>query len=514
MTQSSALDCACSFALGMALCQRSNSSPTPFSCPIVIYNQILEHSQQGITAGAVLHLARIEEEGTIQAPAKRFRVSFRLRTVYSLAFAAAALASLTGCGNTYRPVVTAINPVGPASQPQKYVVTISNPGQGLPGLLTIVDFSGDTVLITANVGVDPYYLILNAAGTTGYTLNGNGTVNSFDVSNQLQTRDIIQTTLLSGAAPNSIFPDVTSTFITQTYAGTPGASPTVAELKGAPPALSQELPVSPGFTPVYIAGFSGAPRAYLINQNTAGGNGQVAAIEIASGTTAHSTISSTIPVGINPVYGVMTGDGKRAFILNQGDGTVSVINAQSNQLDAVPAPAANPVPVGVSPVWADLAPTRNELVVANAGTGTSPGSVSIINIPLCSAAALPGNPNCDPNNPIDANGFGQVLANVPVGVNPRMVAVLQDGSRAYVVNQADSTVSVVNLMTNTVTATIPVPATPHPNFIAAINGTPTGKVYVTSPESTSMTVIRTDTDAVSTTVPLQGKGIMVRAQQP
>jgi YVTN family beta-propeller protein len=210
----------------------------------------------------------------------------------------------------------------------------------------------------------------------------------------------------------------------------------------------------------------------------------------------------------------MTSDGKRAFILNQDDGTVSVINAQANQLDAVPSPAVNPVPVGTAPIWADLVTTKNELVVANAGNGTAKGSVSIINIPLCSAAALPGNPNCDATNPIDANGFGQVLATVPVGINPRMVAVLQDGSRAYVVNQGDSTVSVVNLTTNTVTATIPVPATTHPNFIAAINGTPTGKVYVTSPETSNMTIIRTDTDLVETTIPLQGKGVQVRAQLP
>ena len=72
----------------------------------------------------------------------------------------------------------------------------------------------------------------------------------------------------------------------------------------------------------------------------------------------------------------------------------------------------------------------------------------------------------------------------------------------------------VNLTTNTVTATIPVPATVHPNFIAVINGTPTGKVYVTSPDSDHMTIIRTDTDVVETTIPLQGKGVMVRAQLP
>jgi YVTN family beta-propeller protein len=55
-----------------------------------------------------------------------------------------------------------------------------------------------------------------------------------------------------------------------------------------------------------------------------------------------------------------------------------------------------------------------------------------------------------------------------------------------------------------------VPATVHPTFIAATTGTPTGKVYVTSPESKTMTVIRTDTDAVDTTIPLQGFGVQVR----
>lgn len=435
----------------------------------------------------------------------RSRIRFQaIKAIGIAVLGASTLATISGCGNTYRAVVTAINPVGPASQPQRYAVVISDPGNGLPGLVTIVDFSGDTVLITANVGVAPYYFMMNAGGNTGYTLNGDGTMTSFDISTQLQTRDVIQTTLLNGASPNSIFVDATSTFITEA-----GSRNAVAQLKGAPPALNQELPIASGFKPVYIAGYSGAARQYVISQSTAGGSGQVAAID-----TSSNTISSTISVGKTPVYGVMTSDGKRAFILNQDDGTVSVINAQANQLDAVPSPAVNPVPVGTAPIWADLVTTKNELVVANAGNGTAKGSVSIINIPLCSAAALPGNPNCDATNPIDANGFGQVLATVPVGINPRMVAVLQDGSRAYVVNQGDSTVSVVNLTTNTVTATIPVPATTHPNFIAAINGTPTGKVYVTSPETSNMTIIRTDTDLVETTIPLQGKGVQVRAQLP
>jgi hypothetical protein len=153
------------------------------------------------------------------------------------------LLAVAGCGNNYRPVITAINPVGPASQPTKYAVAISDPNLGdpngtLPGLVTFVDFSGDTVLITANIGVKPYYLILGGSGSTGITLNQDGTVNSFGISTSLLSSAVQQTTLLqnpTGAPlPSSIFPQGTYTYITQ-----PGRA-SVAELSGSPLTLRQE----------------------------------------------------------------------------------------------------------------------------------------------------------------------------------------------------------------------------------------------------------------------------------
>jgi len=549
-----------------------------------------------------LHLARIEAAGNTQSRPRRRAVrsvAQALRSASGLALAAAILVSVTGCGNTYRPVVSAINPVGPAAQPQKFAVvisttgtatanttatfssgassitvssvtgivsgqlvtgagiaagtTVSGPPSGTtvnlslpttsaesntpvvftnptPGLVTFVDFSGDTVLITAQIGVNPYYLILNSGGTTGYTLNSDHTLTTFDVDTQLLQSNILQTTLLPGAAPVSIFPEGTNTYVTD-----PGLN-VVSQFTGQPLNLQQQLSVNPAFTPIYVTGIASAPRVYAISQRKGGGLGQVSTIE----TTSNTVDPNPIPVGQNPVYGVMTNDAKRAFILNQGEGTMSVINAQTNLLDTVPAGATNPIKVGTSPLWADFAPTRNEMVVANAGDGVNPGSLSIISTPLCSAAAQPNNPNCDPNNPVDAVGFGTVLATVPVGVNPVMVGVLQDGTRAYVVNSGNPklpcagagvtgpstgcSVSVINLTTNTVTATIPLPLSPvnagspvlngHPNYIAVTTGTPTGKVYGTSPESNFMTVIRTDTDAVDTTIPLQGNGVSVRVTQP
>jgi YVTN family beta-propeller protein len=465
----------------------------------VIYNQTLSIANTSTTAGAVLHSAIIESKANTQPHGQRPTRSVA-RSAFRFALAVAASASLVGCGNTYRPVVTAINPVGPAGQPQKFAVAISSTGPSTPGLATFVDFSGDSVLITAPIGVDPYYLVLNSGGTTGYVLNRDTTVNTFDISTQLLSSQVQQTTLLSGANPVSIFPAGTDTYISE-----PGRS-AVADLAGSPPVLKQEFGVA---NPTYVVGIANAPRVYALGSDTSG-NGQASTLE----TVTDTIDQALIPIGKNPVYGVMTADSKRAFIMNQGDGTVSVINSQTNLLDTIPATGKNFIPVGTSPLWADFAPTRNELVVANAGDGTTPGSVTIISIPLCSVTSLPTNPNCDLNNPVDAIGFGTVLATVPVGINPQMVGVLQDGTRAYVVNQVDSTVSVVNLTSNTVTAVIPVPATVHPNYIAVTTGTPTGKVYVTSPETNNMTIIRTDIDSIDTVVPLQGKGMAVRVTAP
>jgi DNA-binding beta-propeller fold protein YncE len=514
---------------------------------------------------------------------------------------------LVGCGNTYRPVVATIGVVGPAGQPQKYAVVISTPtppgapcpGAGQPtsnGLMTMVDFSGDTVLVTAQLGVNPYYLYLNSVGTVGYTLNCDQSLNTFPLTTTLIASQILHSTLPTGSSPVSIVATQQSEYVAD-----PGVN-AILQLYSTPPALKQTVPITSGYSPIYVVSQGNPARIYALSQATNGGPGEAVAIE-----TTGNTISATLPVGSGPVYGVMTADTRRVFVLNQTDGTVSVINSQTNMLDrfgpsitgfsiagnvvtftaqntlqagtsvtisgltaatylngqtltVLPAGLSSTqfeaafthanvastadsgtaiitdstIPVGVRPVWADFAPGLNELVVANEGTGTTPGSVSLINIPLCSATALPTNPNCDTTNPIDASVFGQTLATVPVGINPIMVTVLSDNTRAYVANAGTGTlpcsgtispvfaggvqtaeactVSVVNLNTDTVTTTIPING--HPVYIASSNSTPKGKVYVVCKDSQVMTIIRTDTDALYTTVPLQGYGVSVRTSAP
>jgi DNA-binding beta-propeller fold protein YncE len=431
---------------------------------------------------------------------------------------------LAGCGAQYRPVVSAINPVGPASQPTKYAIAISNPGASSPGLLTIVDFAGDTVLTTPQILSNPNYLALGSGGSQGYVINASGSLNEFGASNPtaLISSDVSQSTLSAGGSPVSITPATLASTGTTVFVPEPGLSQ-VAALSSTG-SLQQNIAVPNN--PVYVVAVDGARRAYAISQ----GGGTVSSIEA-----GNLAVSRTIAVGSNPVYGVMTSDGTRAFILNQGSGTVSVINVINNGQDmAMPTIPASGT-LGQNPVWADLSPVTSELVVLNAGDGVHAGSLSIISIPLCSAIAQASNPNCNFANPVDAVGFGSVVATVPVGINPTMVSVLQDGTKAYVANAGNATagvegsVSVVNLASGTILATIPAVSAAsatvdttttlgavygHPGTISATTGSPTGRVYVTSPDNKYLTVIETDTNTVLTHINLQGLGVRVLVSAP
>lgn len=424
-----------------------------------------------------------------------------------------------GCGNQYRPVVSAINPVGPAAQPTKYAIAISNPGSSSPGLLTFVDFAGDTVLSTPQILSNPNYLALGSGGSQGYVINSSGSFNEFGASNPtaLISSNISQSTLSAGASPVSITSATLANSSTTVFVPEPGLSQVAALSQSG--SLQQNIGVPNN--PVYVVAADSARRAYAISQ----GGGTVSSIE-----GGNLAVSSTIPVGSNPVYGVMTADGTRAFILNKGSGTVSVLNVINNGPDlAMPTIPATGT-LGLNPVWADLSSVNSELVVLNAGDGVHPGSLSIISIPLCNSTAQASNPNCNAANPVDAVGFGTVIATVPVGINPTMVSVLQDGTKAYVSNNGNAaagvegSVSVVNLASGTVEATIPAVSsaaatvdtttTPgsiygHPGTIAATTGTPTGRVYVTSPDNKYLTVIETDTNTVLTHINLQGLGVRV-----
>ncbi len=433
-----------------------------------------------------------------------------------------------GCGAQYRPVITPINPTGPAALPTANIVVISQPGftppppggpapcagisYSTPSIYTLFDFSGDSVVAQANGGNGPLTFSLEQGGANAYAPNCDGTLTTAQATTaSLLTKYVLTSTLLPGSEPTNTLLASSSLYVTEVGLHGPTCLTTncVAQLTGSPSALKQEIPVAPSL--INLTGFSTGERVYAISQGNSGGgvqpawgdcatpsavtvNGEADAIE-----TTTNTISARLPLGVCPVFGFMTTDTLRTFIMNRGSGTVTVINSQLNAIDA-----AHPtITVGAGPVYADYYRTGQVLVTSNYDSNT----ISIVDVSLDTY----GN---------DSATFGTVLATIPVGLHPVEVAVLQDGSRVYVANQGDITagtpgsVSIVNLTNYTVEKTIPLTANPH--AIGAIYNYPIGKVYVASQNSPYLTIIRTDSDIISDTPELEGNIVEMRvnAQYP
>jgi DNA-binding beta-propeller fold protein YncE len=232
------------------------------------------------------------------------------------------------------------------------------------------------------------------------------------------------------------------------------------------------------------------------------------------------TVSSALPVGACPVYGIESTDYKRLFVLNRGSDTVSVINSQNNTLDtctpfvnqsgqtitchptlplsttAVTATGITP-PNGTTgmatiagPVYAEYNSATQQLIVADYDGNT----ISVIDV----SEDEYGN---------DSPTFGTTYT-IPVGTNPAAVTVLADGRRAYTANQTDQTVSIVSLSSHTLEKTLPI--TGHPRTVVSTQNSQYGKVYVASPDSPYLTILRTDLDIVDTTVLVEGNIVDVR----
>ena len=112
----------------------------------------------------------------------------------------------------------------------------------------------------------------------------------------------------------------------------------------------------------------------------------------------------------------MAPDGEHVFIVNQGDGTVSVIDTLLDQVIGDPALPNKAIKVGITaspqPTYAVFEPKLQRLYVVNSGENT----ISVIKA----------------NGTDLANGiFPTKIADIPVSGTPTSVAALSDGTRVY-----------------------------------------------------------------------------------
>lgn len=470
-------------------------------------------------------------------------------------------ALIGGCGNNYRPAIIPVGTNGPAAQVSSYAVVVSTTGTSTDGIVTIIDYSGDSVMDEVQIGPGPTAFTLDEPGVTGYTINSDGSVTNFSISTFLQAKNLGNSTLPSTAQIVNLMPPSAGLWAADLNSGN---GDVVDIFSGSPEGYLRSIQVtgtasSSNTMSMFVAGSptTSGEREYVISQNVPDETGKATCNDPANFASVRAgvatpiefanTADTSIPVGKCPVYAVQTPDLQRLFVLNRGDDTITVINTNKNTLDqclvplvagACPAPYntnQNGQPItyhpvlplsttaitatGVTPpncdistcgmgaiagpVYAEYNAATRQLVVANYDGGT----ISIIDVSL-------------DENGNDSSTFGTTYT-VPVGNTltpyPASVTVLYDGSKAYTANQNDDsgtgngTVTVVDLSTHLVEETLTVVG--HPRTVVNTQNSEYSKVYVASPDSPYITIIKstpTETDVIDKAVPVVGTVVDVR----
>lgn len=176
----------------------------------------------------------------------------------------------------------------------------------------------------------------------------------------------------------------------------------------------------------------------------------------------------------------------------------------SLQLNATFAWVVNGIPVGVPgiatytpPAGTVLSVGSYKLSVAFAPTDAvdyTPAAASVmLNVVPRGPRAYVVNAASNSVSIVDT-GTNAVVAKVAVGLMPLHIALSPDGLKAYVTNSLSQSVSVIDTVQNTLISTVRVGLAPS-DIVVALNGT---YVYVSNPGSKTVSVINTGNNTVST----------------
>jgi len=374
--------------------------------------------------------------------------------------------------------------------PQSYATATSSETAQGQSWITVIDVSGDTLVRAQPLAFGSSLgLTLDSSGLFGQSIQGPDSVDYFANG----------TNLVSGAVGNEIPPSntcVSNLYMPaqqQLYALDYKSSRVqIGYPSGSNGAFILSDGDTVGTTPVGMTGDPGTNRYFVISQNVPYGvacnniphqvsaAGQATIFDATFGST-----EGTIPLGRCPVFGLTSPDGQRSFILNRGDDSISVLNVPQAGLDQSHPTILLPQVSGshAGPVHAEYVARSGKLLIANYESDT----VSVVNVQLDSDG-------------LDGPAFGTIVASIDLWngntnhpgqyKHPTTIAALPDGSRAYVTNQSDETVSVIDLKLNEVVSSLPLANNTHPRSIAVVSNAETNalfaKLYISAPDGNAI----------------------------
>lgn len=400
----------------------------------------------------------------------------KFSNVAAVSLAAVVCSLICGCGDQFRPVATPLPLPSPTPQSSRFAVVTScvyDPNvqdcasTGSSGASTDINVSGDSVVAITPVGRSPINALAEASLVVTADRDTDSVTSYFRSTGTTTTVSTPSTTgLPSGARPTSLVNANGTIYVTESGRNV------VAVLGGSASAISAEVPV--GVNPVNLTVLPNGKKIYVVNK----GDNSVTVIDTSDNSVVTTISNASVPSPnfSSPVWAVPSADSSHVYVVNQGSSTVTVINATNDS-------AIANVAVGTSPNF-EVFDVQNQRVVI-----TNPGSNSISVI------------NADPTSPL----FDTVKT-VTVGTNPRSVTALADGTRLYVANSGSNSVSVVNSLSLTVTKTIPVGTSP----VSIASDAESAKVFTANRDSQDISTINTSGDTEVTDL----NGAVVRISAP
>jgi len=222
--------------------------------------------------------------------------------------------------------------------------------------------------------------------------------------------------------------------------------------------------VSVGTSPEGIGVNSGLGEIFVAN------NGDNTVSVLKAGTLA--TVNLALPVGAGPMNVAVDPNTFTVFVTDNSANTISIIQPQSASTFAV-----TTATVGFEPVGVAVNPLTDNVFVTNSGTGTVSvldgisyatlhtitvgGSPAGIGINTAANTALVSDSASGKVIVINLTTWNPLATTIPVGASPSAISVLLnpfnslgEPNLAYVANSGSNTVSVINLASGAVIATI------------------------------------------------------------
>jgi hypothetical protein len=204
---------------------------------------------------------------------------------------------LSGCGDTFRPIIIPNPPTFPNPAAAHTVVSINDNGTVVGGTAMAIDVSGDTDESIANVGLAPVHAVQQTAS---------------------------QVLVVNQSVPGAQQDSITKL----DFSGT--------SIINSPPPSTITLP--PNSAPNFIA-TTEASQAYVLLPN-------LTSVGVVN--TATDALVATLPVGNNPVAMAETPNAQKLYVANQDDSTISGFNINGQNLSPR---VDSPVSTTSQPIW-------------------------------------------------------------------------------------------------------------------------------------------------------------------